>query len=60
MLAATVCQNMGITAMVMEGDALQVINNLSKTTTDWSEGGLLIEDAIKTFSIPLLHGLLTM
>lgn len=36
---------MGIQKLIMEGDALQVVNNLSKNKTNWSQGGLLIEDA---------------
>lgn len=28
----------------MEGDALQVVDNLRKASTDWSQGGLLIDD----------------
>lgn len=45
MLAAIFCQNMGIKEVVMGGDTLQMVNNLSKTTNDWSQGGLMIEDA---------------
>lgn len=35
---------MGIRSLVFEGDALQVVNNLSSKNTDWSQACLLIED----------------
>lgn len=36
---------MGIIELIMEGDALQVVNILKKSNTDWSlHGGLLITD----------------
>lgn len=36
---------MGFTSLILEGDALKVIQILRKEVEDWSEGGCIIHDA---------------
>lgn len=39
------CKDMGFTSLILEGDALKVIQILRKEVEDWSEGGCIIHDA---------------
>lgn len=39
------CKDFGMTKFILKCDTLQVVNNLAKKETDWSQGGLLIQDA---------------
>lgn len=41
---------MGLTNIILEGDALQVVNMMNNATIDWSLRGLLIEDARNVLS----------
>lgn len=45
LLAGIFCREMSVTKFTLEGNALQVVKNLKKPKSDWSQGGLLIEDA---------------
>lgn len=44
MVGTKSCQEMGIRSFILKGVALQVVNNLSKEISNWSQAGMLIED----------------
>lgn len=48
--AAIFCKELNLTNIILEGDALQVVNMVNNAVTNWSLGGLLIEDARKVLN----------
>ncbi|XP_040987669.1 uncharacterized protein LOC121235387 [Juglans microcarpa x Juglans regia] len=45
LLAALFCKEMGLMQVILKGDLKQVVDLLQKQVSNWSMGGLLIEDA---------------
>ncbi|KAF5465302.1 hypothetical protein F2P56_015322 [Juglans regia] len=45
LMAIIFCKDTGFTNIVLEGDSLQVVKQMQKPVKDWSQGGLIIEDA---------------
>ncbi|XP_040994235.1 uncharacterized protein LOC121240764 [Juglans microcarpa x Juglans regia] len=45
LLATVFCKELGLKHVVIEGDSKQVIDLLQRQCSNWSMGGLLIEDA---------------
>lgn len=41
----TFCRELGLSKVILEGDALQVVNALKASTSNWSPYGHLIEEA---------------
>ncbi|XP_041000308.1 uncharacterized protein LOC121246267 [Juglans microcarpa x Juglans regia] len=48
--AVLYCKQLGISRLLIEGDALNVVNDLNKETMDWSTAGLIIQDIALLFS----------
>lgn len=46
-MAAALCYDTGFQKLILEGDALQVVNNLTNNVKDWSQAGILLEDTRK-------------
>ncbi|XP_041004083.1 uncharacterized protein LOC121249437 [Juglans microcarpa x Juglans regia] len=49
------CKQLRISRLLLEGDALNVVNDINKETMDWSSAGLIIQD-IKTELQSLEYG----
>lgn len=46
LLAVKLCRDLQCQQILLEGDANQVINIMKGNSIDWSEGGMLIKDAL--------------
>lgn len=53
-LAIQFCKESSITHVIIEGDALEVVNQLMKDAMDWSQGGFLIQDARELLNYDLV------
>ncbi|KAF5471101.1 hypothetical protein F2P56_011568 [Juglans regia] len=42
--AVLLCKQLGISRVLLEGDALNVVNDINLETKDWSSAGLIIQD----------------
>ncbi|XP_035542882.1 uncharacterized protein LOC109001229, partial [Juglans regia] len=42
--AVLLCKNLGITRLILEGDAKSVVKDINSETEDWSSTGLIIQD----------------
>lgn len=47
LMAIQLCRDLGLHSIQIEGDALQVVRLLEHNDPDWSDGGLLIQDAFQ-------------
>lgn len=45
-IAIQLCKDAGIHKIILKGDVLQVVNLMKLKAQDWSEGGMLVQDAL--------------